>query len=146
MKKLVNWGKIDRSATILEVLHPRNLAQGETGASKRACGRFLMKTKRTRAEKSGLAMQPVCRDEKVFSCYIVDAWLLISRPSSDLWRRIGTATKTNLTLGCDKTTACTRRVPSISSIQGIRVIHSRTPCQRRTMAYIWLRNGRKFPV
>ena len=40
MEKQVNWGKIDGSATILEFLHRGNLAQRETGAPKRACGRF----------------------------------------------------------------------------------------------------------
>ena len=36
----VNGGKSYGSGTILEILHPRNMARGETVAPKRACGRF----------------------------------------------------------------------------------------------------------
>ena len=100
MEKQVHWGKIDGSATILEFLH-----RGDW-CTKKSLWTLLMKTKRMLAERSGRAMQPVCRDEKVFPTILwmcgqqqAFGWLRISRPSSDLWRCIGTTTKTNSTLG-----------------------------------------------
>ena len=41
----LHWGKSNGSATNLEILHPRNMAQEKTVAPKRACGRFWWKRK-----------------------------------------------------------------------------------------------------
>ena len=57
-KEQVNWGKSDRSATILEILHPRNMAE-EKMLHKKVLVNAVDETNRMRAEKSGRATQPV---------------------------------------------------------------------------------------
>ena len=121
----------------------------------------FMKTKRTRAEKLRLATQPVCRDANVYlsksrlyGLQQAFRWLLICRPSSDLWGPEVLRQQQHQTphiigglarLG-DKTTTWFRQVPSILHVQGIGAISSRNQCQRRMVACSLRKNGHEFPA
>ena len=54
----VNREKNERSATILGIMHPRSMAQWQTVAPKRACGRFDANEKQNWAQKSADGCQP----------------------------------------------------------------------------------------
>ena len=121
----------------------------------------FMKTKRTRAEKLRRATQPVCRDANVYlsksrlyGLQQAFRWLLICRPSSDLWGPEVLRQQQHQTphiigglarLG-DKTTTWFRQVPSIFHVQGIGAISSRNQCQRRMVACSLRKNGHEFPA
>ena len=123
MEKQVNSGKNERSATILGIImmiqHRRSMAQWETVAPKRGCERFDANEKKLGREirschRACFQRRNNCTSHVVHVCTVQG---LVA--SSDLWVGIGTATKTNSTNGWpsgglgNKTTACSKRVPSL---------------------------------